>query len=288
MRLGLLLWVALAALHAQQVADTQFRPAIGKPAYAAGKGPVVLIDEAHFNFHTASGRYLPFAGLLGRDGFVVRPSSSRFTHGALQPATILVISNALNDKNHSDWGPPHPSAFTTEEIAAVRDWVTNGGSLLLIADHAPFAGATQELGKAFGVRFLNGYAILPDSPGVMVFRKPDGTLKDHAITTGIDEVATFTGSAFELEREGQPLLVFSPGVILATVPKNPTGPSVGGRLQGAALPFGKGRVAVFGEAAMFSAQTFGPAKRPMGMNHPAAKQNARFLLNVMHWLAGLP
>jgi len=25
----------------------------------------------------------------------------------------------------------------------------------------------------------------------------------------------------------------------------------------------------------------------MGMNHPAAKQNAQFLLNVIHWLDGL-
>jgi hypothetical protein len=46
-------------------------------------------------------------------------------------------------------------------------------------------------------------------------------------------------------------------------------------------------VAVFGEAAMFSAQVSGPQRRPMGMNAPRAGQNPQFLLNVMHWLAGL-
>jgi hypothetical protein len=61
----------------------------------------------------------------------------------------------------------------------------------------------------------------------------------------------------------------------------------GGMQQGAALQFGKGRVAVFGEAAMFSAQTVGPSRSPMGMNDPDAAQNAKFLLNVMHWLEGL-
>jgi hypothetical protein len=50
---------------------------------------------------------------------------------------------------------------------------------------------------------------------------------------------------------------------------------------------GKGRVAIFGEAAMFSAQLAGPQKLPMGMNAPVAKQNPQFMLNVMHWLSGL-
>ena len=38
---------------------------------------------------------------------------------------------------------------------------------------------------------------------------------------------------------------------------------------------------------MFSAQVSGPDRRPMGMNHPDAAQEAQFLLNVMHWLSGL-
>ena len=58
-------------------------------------------------------------------------------------------------------------------------------------------------------------------------------------------------------------------------------------LQGAVLRVGKGRVAVFGEAAMFSAQVAGPNRIPMGMNDQSAPQNAQFLLNVMHWLSGL-
>jgi hypothetical protein len=44
----------------QQVPDPDFKPPIENPAYAEGKGPFVLIDEAHFNSHTASGRYIKF------------------------------------------------------------------------------------------------------------------------------------------------------------------------------------------------------------------------------------
>jgi hypothetical protein len=57
--------------------------------------------------------------------------------------------------------------------------------------------------------------------------------------------------------------------------------------HGALLTFGKGRVAVFGEAAMFTAQVSGEQRRPMGMNMPTAAQNPQFLLNVMRWLSGL-
>lgn len=61
-----------------------------------------------------------------------------------------------------------------------------------------------------------------------------------------------------------------------------------GLLQGVALTHGKGRGAVFGEAAMFSAQRSGAERHAMGMNSPAAGQNGQFLLNLMHWLVAAP
>ena len=60
-----------------------------------------------------------------------------------------------------------------------------------------------------------------------------------------------------------------------------------GLLQGATRHWGLGRVAVFGEAGMFSAQLTGPEGSPKGFNHPAAPYNAQFALNVAHWLAGV-
>jgi hypothetical protein len=50
------------------------------------------------------------------------------------------------------------------------------------------------------------------------------------------------------------------------------------------MKVGKGRVAVFGEAGMFTAQLTGK-KGTMGMNAPEAEQNPQLLLNVMHWLS---
>lgn len=276
-------WGLLAALSSQQVTDTAFRPRIEKPAYPAGTGPVVQIDEAHRNFHTATGRYLPFAELLRRDGYVVTASAVQFTADALKSGRVFVISNANSEKDLNDAGDR--SAFSADEIAVVASWVAGGGALLLIADHQPWAPAAEALGRAFGIRFRSGMVRKLDDPtGRLVFRKSDGTLVDHPITRNVTEVATFAGSSFELEQRGEPLLVFGPDAYSFSEQSDIRPTAAKGHLQGAVLRFGEGRVAVFGEAAMFTAQFSGPDYHPMGMNAAIAKQNPQFILDLMRWL----
>ena len=298
---GTMLLAAAAPAGAQQVADSAFAPAIARPAYAEGAGPLVLVDEAHTNFHTTDGRYYAFAQLLRRDGYVVRGLRAPFTPRALADAQVLVIANALHASNDQSWTLPNPSAFTPDEIAAVEAWVRDGGSLLLIADHMPFPGAAAELAAAFGVTMGNGFAYdATENESRMRFARGDGSLADHAVTRGrdaaerVDSVFAFTGQAFRVTAPGaEPLMTLAAGSVLllprvawqftAETPRA----QVGGQQQGAVLRHGRGRVAVFGEAAMFSAQRAGPQRQPMGMNDPRAPQNVQFLLNVMHWLTGV-
>jgi hypothetical protein len=287
-------------LQAQQIADTLFAPSINSPAFEEGTGPSVLIDEAHHNFHTMQGRYLPFARLLQRDGYVVIPQRTRFTRAALDRARILVIANALAKENEDDWNLPTPSAFDSAEIETVREWVKDGGSLWLIADHMPFPGAAESLAVQFGILMGNGFALdAATESGLMRFARVNNTLADHPITRGrnrserVDSVVAFTGQAFRLEGGGNPLMILQPTVVLLMpqvawqFSKLTPRISAAGMLQGAAVYFGKGRVAVFGEAAMFSAQISEPGHRQAGMNSPDAPQNAQFLLNVFHWLSTL-
>jgi hypothetical protein len=301
---GILMLAAAGVVQAQQVPDLNYNPPIPRPAYEPGLGPRVAIDEAHYNFHTAGGRYKPFAELLRRDGYRVDSLKVPFSATSLKTVDVLVIANALNVRNDEDWSLPTPSAFTGDEIAAVRSWVEKGGSLLLIADHMPFAGAASELGTALGVEFSNGYARLGDRKPAMADTFAYGTgLEESAITRGrsddekVTEVATFTGSAFKPPKDAIPVLVFGAKSVsfltkkvMEIKPDTPQIP-IEGWCQGAVLKIGKGRVAVFGEAAMFSAQLAGPQQMPVGMNSPAAKQNHQLLLNLMHWLTrakGIP
>lgn len=298
LRLAAVAALVLAATHlpatAQQVADTTFRPSVGAPAFPTGQGPTVLIDEGHWNFHTMDGRYLPFARMLERDGWKVGPHRGRFTRESLAQARVLVIANALGDTG--EWVLPTRPAFTKDEVAAVKRWIEDGGSLFLIADHMPFPGAAKMLGDALGVEFLDGFA--GDSLGRMgtsMFRRRDGSLRSTVVTDGgderIDSIATFTGQGFRLQGKGTPVLVLDQrfAILLPKVAwefDHDTKVMPGaGMLQGALLERGKGRVAVFGEAAMFSAQLGGPNRTPMGMNVSLAGQNARLALNIVRWLA---
>ena len=301
---GIVLLAATSIVSAQQVPDLEYQPPLPRPAYESGNGPRVAIDEAHHNFHTADGRYQPFAELLRRDGYRVDGLGKPLSSDSLNGVDVLVIANALNERNVKDWSLPTPSAFTTGEIAAVRAWVEKGGSLFLIVDHMPFPGAAGDLAKAFGVEFSNGFAASKptERPATFTFRQGTG-LEESAVTQGrgdqerVTEVATFVGSAFKPPQDATPVLVFSANFVslkpnkawqfTAATPKEP----LEGWCQGAVMKVGNGRVAVFGEAAMFSAQRAGPRQHPMGMNAPEAKQNHQLLLNVMHWLTrakGMP
>jgi hypothetical protein len=300
---GLLAFIfAASSAGAQQVADSAFAPPIPRPAYPEGTGPVVLLDEAHDNFHTMSGRYLAFARLAQRDGYVVRGSTSRITPAALAGAKVLVIANALGQRNAGgNWTLPTPSAFDSNEVAAIKSWVESGGSLWLISDHMPFPGAVEPIAESFGILMSNGFAMDEGGrgDGIMSYTRSGGNLADHPITRGrnrserIDSVRVFTGQAFRIVGPAQPLLTITQDVVVLMPPVawqfSDSTPRFSGRgmLQGAVLRADKGRVAVFAEAAMFSAQRAGPNRIPMGMNDPAAPQNPQFMLNVLHWLSGV-
>jgi hypothetical protein len=283
---------------AQQVADTTFNPIIENPAYKTNQGPVIFIDEAHHNFHTMSGRYQAFAKLLQKDGYQLKPFQENFTQAGLQSGKILVISNAQHERNVEDWSLPTPSAFSEEEIKAVNAWIKNGGSLLLIADHMPMAGAAADLAASFGFKFYNGFALdTTKRGGVDMFYRTKGTLKSNAITNGrnkskqIDSVGTFTGSGFEIPKNAEPILVFNsnfkmlmPQEAWNFTDQTPRIP-IEGFCQIAYLNYGKGRIVVSGEAAMFTCQRANG--RSVGMCSPEVPQNQQLLLNIIHWLDGL-
>lgn len=283
-------------LLSQQVADTNFNPVISRPEYAIGKGPVVLIDEGHNNFHTADGRYLPFARLLRADGYIVKGYMGDFNGQNLGKGKILVIANALNSLNIQNWFLPTPSAFKDAEIDIVKKWVRKGGSLFLIADHMPMGGAAAELAAAFGFEFTNGFAADTSASGPAYFFRKDNTLLHCSITDGrnssesVSKVVTFTGQAFKTPFGATTILRFDDRYLLmetdtAWVFNSKTRYTpIKEWSQGAYLKYGKGRLVFFGEAAMFTAQLAGPSQTPVGMNSDYAEENYKLLLNIIHWL----
>jgi len=290
---ALALWPVEGA--AQQLADPEFNTTVEHPAYKNNL-PRVLFDEAHNNFHTTTGRYKPFADLIISDGFRVVVNRKPFSEKSLDTFKILVIANAIGAEEMDDEGADGP-AFTEEECAVVRKWVRSGGSLLLIADHAPFGGAAENLARQFGVEMSKGYTLDPDhserdAPSQLVFSRENSLLLDHPLTQGrnegerINRVLTFTGQSLKGPEGSVPFLKLAETARDIPDRNSTTQVSAAGRSQGIAFKAGKGRVVVMGEAAMLSAQIAGATKRRMGMNVPGS-DNRQLALNIMHWLSGL-
>ena len=314
--LSLALTTAAPAMAQQQMVDPDFRPTVERPAYAAGQGPVVAIDEAHANFHRIEGQYAPFAALLAADGYRVRAGTQAFDSGGLEGVDVMVIANAGATGQR-----PTPPAFTGAEGAALEAWVRGGGRLLLIADHAPFGAAAEGLAARFGVRMGAGYAFtMPDELNLTTtLTWTADRLGAHPIIAGrgddeqVESVTAFTGQSLEGPPGAAVLLPMPAGS--RESPDVPTLQALADRLQqagetgmgaeaaiaelskpalpaqGLAFDYGQGRVVVLGEAGMLSAQLVryppesGQPDRRFGMN--AAPGNARFGLNILPWLTGL-
>jgi hypothetical protein len=290
-------FLLFAISRAQQVADPNFDAKVAHPAYSKNR-PRVLFDEAHNNFHTAGGRYKPFADLITNDGYQITPNKEKFSAATLKGFDVLVISNALGAERMNMPEAANP-AFTVEECDAVRDWVKGGGSLLLIADHAPMGSANQILAERFGVNMSKMFTVdnqnydkESNNPGFIVYTRDSGRLADHAITRGrndserVNKIIAFTGQSLKGPPDSVAFmkLADSAADVMPGVNNNPA--SAAGRAQGIAMTLGKGRVVVLGEAAMLSAQLAGPNKMPFGMNRPGI-DNRQIALNIMHWLSGL-
>jgi hypothetical protein len=282
-----------------QRADYGWSPAVATPAFTTTH-PRVVIDQAHYNASTArvTSRYWPLARLLRADGYDVRKGTRRFTPDSLDEVQVLIVANAAGAAKPQAFGINLPvnttgergdPAFTHQEIDVVRAWVEQGGSLLLIADHAPFGAASKDLAAAFGVIMNGGFVEVPDEKSdPLLFSEENNRLGDHPIVSSdgsqaaVTRVMTFTGQSLDGPSEASVLLKL-PETAIEYVPAD-TGfaQQPAGAAQGLAFPWKKGRVVILGEAAMLTAQVY--QGEHFGMNAPE-NDNQQFALNIMHWLS---
>lgn len=301
--ISLITLAGASAVYAMgQRPDYGWRPSGAPPTYQ-GARPLVLLDEGHNNASTAGlfGRYRAFADLLWADGYRVERRRGRLSPAALGDVDVLVIANAAGAPRAQFWGFNLPvpeqgdrasSAFTSAEVEAISGWVSRGGALLLVADHAPFGSAASSLAESFGITMHQGHTEIPgESPDPMLFDRTSGRLGTHPILEQgsrgggrIERIQTFTGQSLDGPTEASALLLLPENAVEYVSGANDAFiEAPAGAAQAYALEFGQGRVVVLGEAAMITAQVSEGAR--FGMN-AAENDNEQFALNVMHWLSG--
>lgn len=275
----------------QQQVDNDFIPKIETPLFERGKGPLLLVDGGHHNFHTLDDKFAPFGKVAEMDGFSVRSIQGEIKTRELKEARTLVIANALNEKNADSWQQPVYPAFTPEEVKQISDWVWNGGRLLLIADHMPFPGAAADLAQSMGFTFYDGFALCRPKTKFDVFSYSNGMLQRNELTTlhgPIDSIVSFTGQAFNIPDSAVSVITFDSSykVLLPEVAwefsRDMKMMPAAGLSQLAYSRYGAGKVVVSGEAAMFTAQRAGDTR--FGLNAPFAPNNVALLLNILEWL----
>lgn len=276
----------------RQNADPDFDTRVRRPAFKGRNVPKVAIDEAHFNVHTAGGTYQPFAELIRRDGLRVFGQRERFREDTIAAYNVVVIANALGVRGVVEQIAGLgfiPEAIDPGEAAVIERYVFNGGSLLLIADHAPCGAAVKKLAGRFGVTMSDWWVEDPQHadpetkrPSFVLFDRASGAIGDHPATAFVEKVLTFTGQS--LSGPGTKLLKLSPAA--REYPRagaaETEGRSAAGKAQALAFDHGKGRVAVLGEAAMLTAQIDRGLR--FGMSR-SEYDNRQFALSLMRWLA---
>ena len=291
--------VAPDAAFAQlkQGPDPDYKFGNTNPAWGAGEGPLIVFS-AHNSVFVKQGSHEPLANLAKGDGFRIATRESALPGDA----NILVLINNYLATYKSFPAMEPPSAFSAPEIDAVKKWVEAGGSLLMLADHAPLGGGASQLGAALGFTFLNGHVAENKSADngyahvILDFRRGFGLNENHPIADGstgrrkIDRFFAFGGQAFIPPPGATTLLTIPDGWSafftynlrgeLASAPRI----DASGMAQGAVAELGKGRVAVFGEAGAFSAQIVNGATR-IGFDTPEGADNPEFILALLRWLA---
>jgi uncharacterized membrane protein len=116
-----------------------------KPAIETG---AILFDETHEPAFTIAGYYSDWAALLESWGFTVNNATTGpITYELLSDYCAVVIPNPTVD-------------YSDAEIAAIAEYVNNGGGLLIMGEWGPYAGSTilpvvNELAAPFDMSFNN-------------------------------------------------------------------------------------------------------------------------------------
>ena len=177
---------------------------------------------------------------LGHRFLVARPDNQ-----TLAVAGLLIIASRSQDL-----------PFTPSELDAIRDFVRNGGGLLLMANHRHFISPQQQVALALDLPFGFIDATIAGFPGIELSR--------HELTAGCDSIVVRNSSS----------IAAGPGAIAIA---HFTADSR--HRFAVAAEAGKGRVVGTGDSGFMASSD------DTGRDMFASGSNATFIANCVRWLA---
>ena len=303
MKNSILLFLLLFTItsQAQMHNDSSFNANVVHPKFKKGYGPKILIDAGHHNFVVELGLNKPLFDVASSDGYQIKIDSMQFTKEYLSNYNIVVIWPAMPFKFGSKNQVTDEITFTIDELDALHDWVSNGGSLLMFSEHAPIDKSVTPLFNKFGIQLSTGIVVdslNSDTPiempswkySFLKFTSKNGLLNtEHPITKGekknerISNILTIGGSGLTGDVYTNILKLSSSAMIKKW---NGTMPSGTPNSQCLAGNVGKGKLVALGDCNGFTAMSLksGGYKLSAGMQ-VSGYDWKQFVLNTLHWLS---
>ena len=303
MKNSILLFLLLFTItsQAQMYNDSSFDANVVDPKFKKGYGPKILIDAGHNNFAVELGLNKPLFDVASSDGYQIKIDSMQFTKEYLSNYNIVVIWPAMPFKFGSKNQVTDEITFTIDELDALHDWVSNGGSLLMFSEHAPIDKSVTPLFNKFGIQLSTGIVVdslNSDTPiempswkySFLKFTSKNGLLNtEHPITKGekknerISNILTIGGSGLTGDVYTNILKLSSSAMIKKW---NGTIPSGTPNSQCLAGNVGKGKLVALGDCNGFTAMSLksGGYKLSAGMQ-VSGYDWKQFVLNTLHWLS---
>lgn len=241
----------------------------------------ILIDQAHSQAwavkpeqaakmnpaNPADASYAKLAESAKEAGFeVALHETGLFDASALADADVLVIPHAATEEWEKTIGVGSP-VFTTQEIESIEEFVTNGGSLLLLTEteQPKYGNNFAVLAERFGIKVLNATVQDPERnhkevPTWILPQFERLTESDFAYKTGI--VCLYRAGALEV----------SPSLKAEVILKSSDAALPAEATLAVAVNHGSGRVVVIADSDLF------------GDDSISDYQNQQFWLNVAGWL----
>ena len=303
MKNSILLFLLLFTItsQAQMYNDSSFNANVVHPKFKKGYGPKILIDAGHHNFVVELGLNKPLFDVASSDGYQIKIDSMQFTKEYLSNYQIVVIMSAMPFKYGSKNQVTDEITFTIDELDALHDWVSNGGSLLMFSEHAPIDKSVTPLFNKFGIQLSTGIVVdslNSDTPiempswkySFLKFTSKNGLLNtEHPITKGekknerISNILTIGGGGLTGDGYTNILKLSNSAMIKKWNGTMPTGTPNSQCLAG---NVGKGKLVALGDCNGFTAMSLksGGYKLSAGMQ-VSGYDWKQFVLNTLHWLS---
>ncbi len=297
---SILLVFVSAFSFGQMLNDSPFNASVSNPKYKQQKGPHILIDAGHHNFIVEMGLIKPFVDLSTNDGYRPKIDSGVFTPAYLANYQMVLITPAMPFKFGSKKEVTTEITFTPNELAALKDWVNKGGSLIMLSEHAPIDKSMTPLFNTFGIQLSIGAVVdsvnydtriqFPNAETLLLFNSNNGLLhNNHPIIKGnnksewVQNIETYTGCA--LTGEGYTnIFKLSPSAKFRKW--SGSQPSGGGNSQCLAGSFGKGKLVALGDCNGFTAMYVNSGGKKFSAGMQVEQYDWRqFVLNTLHWLS---